>query len=718
MSATLSSPHPADSVDFSPLKEKLQTYLKPEEVAQIESAFRFGALAHQNQTRVSGEPYITHPLAVALIAAEWHLDAQAMIAALLHDVVEDTNITPGEIAARYGQAAADLVAALSKLDKLRFKSHQEAQAENFRKMFLAMAKDLRVILLKLADRLHNMRTLAHMRPEKRRRIANETLEIYARIANRLGLNSLYHELQDLSFRSKNPLRFTVLDKAVRTARGHRREVVGKIKKAIEAQLPQWQIDAEIYGREKHLYSIYLKMQNKRLTFSQVLDIYGFRIIVPNIQSCYVALGALHALYKPIPGKFKDFIALPKTNGYQSLHSTLIGPFGIPIEVQIRTNEMHRIAETGIAAHWLYKENGQPLTLLQQKTHHWLQSMIELQTTTGEAAEFFEHVKVDLFPEEVYVFSPKGKIFNLPRGATPVDFAYAVHTDVGHCAIACRINNEPYAMRTELRNGDVVEIITASEPKPNPAWLEYVRTSRARAQIRHFIRATYNTEAVSLGERLLDQALRHHGLNLEQVSTFAWNRFMRDRGLRSKEEVFTSIALGKRHSVIVARRLAQAQDEESGQGNVASPKFDAVIQIYGTEGNHIVRAPCCQPIPGDPIIGLLKKGQGLEIHHVRCEHIPEIRVNSRQWIDVAWAKENLQSFPVGIRITIEYARGVLGNIANAITQSGTDIEKVHFDNDAENLRTLYFTLDIRDRKHLADVIRTIRHIKHVKNVRRA
>ncbi|GAB1461999.1 hypothetical protein MASR2M50_37740 [Thauera sp.] len=506
------------ALDFQQLKSKLQTYLKPEDVGRVEAAYHFSADAHAGQFRVSGEPYVSHPVAVCSLVADWHLDPQALIAALLHDVMEDTHITKAEIAERFGKVSAELVDGLSKLDKIEFRSQEEAQAENFRKMLLAMASDLRVILIKLADRLHNMRTLDHMRPAKRRRIANETLEIYAPIANRLGLNDLFRELQELSFRNKYPLRFEVLAKAIRSARGNRREVVGKILASIEERLPQWGIAAEVQGREKHLYGIYRKMVEKHLSFSQVLDIYGFRVIVRDVPSCYLALGALHSMYKPVPGKFKDYLAIPKANGYQSLHTTLIGPFGMPVEVQIRTREMHHIAETGVASHWLYKEDEKTLTELQQKTHSWLQSLLELQSASGEATEFLEHVKIDLFPGEVYVFSPKGKIFSMPKGSTPVDFAYAVHTDVGNRCVACRINGDLMPLRSELRNGDQVEIITAAHANPNPAWLSYARTGKARAQIRHFMKNAQQDESVTLGERLLNQALRPHGLTLGQISS--------------------------------------------------------------------------------------------------------------------------------------------------------------------------------------------------------
>ena len=706
------------SLDFQQLKSKLETYLKPEDVGRVEAAYHFSADAHAGQFRVSGEPYVSHPVAVCSLVADWNLDPQALIAALLHDVMEDTHISKAEIAERFGKVAAELVDGLSKLDKIEFRSQEEAQAENFRKMLLAMASDLRVILIKLADRLHNMRTLDHMRPAKRRRIANETLEIYAPIANRLGLNDLYRELQELSFRNKYPLRFEVLSKAIRSARGNRREVVGKILASIEERLPQWGITAEVQGREKHLYGIYRKMVEKRLSFSQVLDIYGFRVIVRDVPGCYLALGALHSMYKPVPGKFKDYIAIPKANGYQSLHTTLIGPFGTPVEVQIRTREMHHIADSGVASHWLYKEDEKTLTELQQKTHSWLQSLLELQSASGEATEFLEHVKIDLFPGEVYVFSPKGKIFSMPKGSTPVDFAYAVHTDVGNRCVACRINGDLMPLRSELRNGDQVEIITAAQANPNPAWLSYARTGKARAQIRHFMKNAQQDESVTLGERLLNQALRPHGLTLGQISSFAWDRFLRDRGVRHKKDVFSDIGMGKRLPVIVARRLAEAQDLESGRPDVVKPKPAGAISIRGSEGVAVQLARCCHPIPGDPIIGTLRKGQGLEVHTHDCPNVAKLRGDRGRWVDVEWehvVDERL--FDVGIRVLSRNARGVLARVASAIAEEDCNIQSVSMESEQGDYTALSFTVQVHDRMHLARVMRAVRRVQEVVRIGR-
>ncbi len=695
------------SLDFERLKKKLASYLKAEDIGRIENAYYFSRNAHQGQYRTSGEPYITHPVAVTELVADWNLDPQALMAALLHDVMEDTHVTKEELTERFGKQTAELVDGLSKLDRIEFSSKEEAQAENFRKMLLAMASDLRVILIKLADRLHNMRTLDYVRPAKRRRIATETLEIYAPIANRLGLNQLYRELQELSFMHKHPMRYAVLDKAVKSARGNRRELVGKVLGALEGRLPQWGISAEIQGREKHIYGIYRKMVEKHLTFSQVLDIYGFRVIVPDVPSCYLTVGALHALYKPVPGKFKDYIAIPKANGYQSLHTTLIGPYGTPVEVQVRTRQMHHVAESGVASHWLYKDDESSLSELAQKTHSWLQSLIDLQSASAEATEFLEHVKIDLFPSEVYVFTPQGHILSLQRGATPVDFAYAVHTDIGNRCVACRVNGELVPLRTELRNGDQVEIITAAHAGPNPAWLSYVRTGKARAQIRHYLKTVQQDEAVALGERLLNQALRPHGLSLGQISTFAWDRFLRDRGVRTKREIFADLGLGKRLPVIVARRLAQAQDQESGRPDVIKPKPAGAVMIRGSEGAAVQLARCCHPIPGDDIIATVRKGQGLEVHVHDCAAVARLRGDRGRWIDVGWEPDPDRMFEVSIRVVTIDNRGVLAKVASALSEAEANILNVTMDSEQPPYTVLYFNVEVIDRRHLAKVLRHVR-----------
>ena len=696
----------AESLDR--FKAALAAYLPDDDVARVEAAYRFAAEAHRGQQRNSGEPYISHPLAVASTLAAWRMDPQALMAGLLHDVMEDTDVGKAQLADVFGKAAAELVDGVSKLDKIENQSYEEAQAENFRKMLLAMARDVRVILVKLADRLHNMRTLDAVRLDKRRRVARETLDIYAPIANRLGLHAVYRELQDLSFQYLKPMRFRVLTKAMRQARGNRREVVGKILTAIQKRLPERDIQADVFGREKHLFSIYHKMREKRLSFSQVLDIFGFRVVVADVPTCYLALGALHGLYKPVPGKFKDYIAIPKANGYQSLHTTLIGPYGTPVEVQIRTREMHHVAQTGVASHWLYKDE-HALTELQQKTHKWLQSLIELQSASKDSTEFLEHVKVDLFPDEVYVFTPKGKILALPRGATPVDFAYAVHTDIGNRCVACRLNFETMPLRTELKNGDRVEIITALQAAPNPAWLSYVRTSRARAQIRHFLKTRQTEESAQLGERLLVQALRADGAEPATVDAAIWERYLKEGGGKSRRHVLTDIGLGIRLPAIVARRLAELRGN-AGSGAAARPA--GPILIRGSEGVAVQLARCCRPIPGDPVVGLIRKGQGLMVHTHDCPALSKLRGDRGEWVDVEWDPGVTGSFEVGLRVIAQNRRGVLANIAAAISSEEANIVDVSMDDDRTTTTSLYFALLTGNRGHLARILRAIRRIPEV------
>ena len=700
--------------DVSHLTTRL-TYLKPEDTAQIEAAFQLSDAAHTGQFRVSGEPYICHPLAVAEILAEWHLDGQALMAALLHDVMEDTAITKQEIGEKFGKAVAELVDGVSKLDKIEFQTEVHAQAENFRKMLLAMARDVRAILIKIADRLHNMRTLGAMAPEKRQRIARETLEIYAPIANRLGLNSVYDELEDLSFRHLYPNRFDVLAKAVKAARGNRREVVGKVLEAIKQKLKDCQIEAAITGREKHLYSIYKKMQGKSLTFSEVFDIYGFRVIVKDVPTCYLTLGALHQLYKPIPGKFKDYIAIPKANGYQSLHTTLFGPFGTPIEIQIRSQDMHKIAEAGVASHWLYKSGDAGINEMQQKTHQWLQSLLEIQSESGDATEFLEHIKVDLFPDEVYVFTPKGKIMALPRGATGVDFAYAVHTDVGNRCVAVKINQELTPLRTELRNGDQVEIITASHAKPNPSWLNYVITGKARSHIRHFLKTMQYEESATLGERLLNQALRALGADPAEITEAQWEKLLRENTGKNRPEILADIGLGKRLNIVVARQLlAVTETTEERKHAPMGP-----ITVRGTEGMAVQYARCCRPIPGDPIIGFIKKGQGLVIHTHDCPIIAKNRADTDKWLDVEWDPEAPRKpFDVNIKLVVANQRGVLAKVAAAIADAGSNIDNVSMEEeDGSAYTTMNFTLQVENRIHLANVMRSLRKITEVVRITR-
>ena len=699
--------------EIEQLSEQLSSYLKPEDIHQVREAFDFSKAAHAGQFRKSGEAYIYHPIAVAGILAQWHMDPQALMAALLHDVVEDTPTTKIEIGEKFGKQVADLVDGVSKLDKIEFQTEIHAQAENFRKMLLAMARDVRVILIKLADRLHNMRTLNVMHAEKRKRIAGETLEIYAPIANRLGLNSVYQELEDLSFRYLYPTRYRVLAKAVKAARGNRREVVGKVLEAIKQRLHEANVEASVTGREKHLYSIYRKMQEKNLAFSEVFDIYGFRVLVKDAPSCYLALGVLHGLYKPIPGKFKDYIAISKANGYQSLHTTLFGPFGTPLEVQIRTFDMHKLAEAGVASHWLYKSTDTSLNEVQQKTHQWLQSLLEIQSESGDSAEFLEHIKVDLFPDEVYVFTPKGKIMALPRGATAVDFAYAVHTGVGNRCVAVKINHELMPLRTELRNGDQVEIVTAAHANPNPAWLNYVVTGKARSHIRHFLKTMQYQESATFGERLLNQAL--HALKIEVVDINAahWESLLRETGAKSKAEILADIGLGKRLSLVVARQLVAQTEPVSSER-----KSLGTITIRGSEGMAVQFAKCCRPIPGDPIIGFIKKGQGLLIHTHDCPSIARYRDDPDKWLDVEWDPDTKKMFDVNIKLIVANQRGVLAKVAAEIAEEGSNIDNVSMgEEDGSRYTTIHFTLQVEDRPHLARVMRGLRKIPEVVRITR-
>src|SRR3954470_15305330 len=691
------------------LFKKWSGYLKPDDIARVETAYQFSEAAHNGQFRASGDPYISHPLAVANILAQLHLDSQALSAALLHDVVEDTAVTKSEISRKFGKPVADLVDGVSKLDRIEFETHEEAQAENFRKMLLAMARDVRVILIKLADRLHNMRTLDAVPGPKRRRIARETLEIYAPIANRLGLNSIYQELEDLAFLYLYPARNRVLSKALKSARGNRREVVGKVEEAINKRLKKDGIEAVVHGREKHLYSIYRKMREKHLSFAKVHDVFGFRIIVKDVPSCYLVLGALHSLYKPIPGKFKDYIAIPKANGYQSLHTTLFGPFGSPIEVQMRTQEMHKIAEAGVASHWLYKSTDAQLSELQRKTHQWLQSLLDMQSESADSVEFLEHLKVDLFPDEVYVFTPKGKIMALPHGATCVDFAYSVHTDIGNRCVAAKVNHELVPLRSELRNGDRVEIITAAHAKPNPAWLSYVVSGKARSHIRHFLKTMQYEESSQLGERLLNQALSALKAQPEHVGESQWEKLLKENSAKSRQEVLADIGLGKQLAIVIARELLSIAEPKGSKGE----KLPGSLIIRGSEGMALQFAKCCHPIPGDPIIGFLKKGHGLVVHTHDCPVARKTRGDPEKWLNVEWAPDTKKLFSVNIKMVVSNHRGVLAKVAAMIAETDSNIDNVSLEQgDSSAYTIIHFTLQVHDRQHLARVMRSLRRVPEI------
>lgn len=705
---------PADSED-SQLTTLLRVYLSQAEIEQVWDAYRYSDGVHKGQMRISGEPYISHPVAVTCILAKLHLDVPTLLAALLHDVVEDSEVSKEELSERFGKQVADLVDGLTKLDKIELQTAVQAQAENVRKMLLAMSQDVRVILVKLADRLHNMQTLDVMKPAKQRRISQETLDIYAPIANRLGLNVIYQELEDLSFKYIYPNRYNVIAKAIKTARGNRKEVISKILESLKTKLADSDIEATVEGREKHLYSVYKKMMNKGLKLSQVGDIYGFRVLVKDMPTCYLTLGSLHNLYKPIPGKFKDYIAISKVNGYQSLHTTLFGPFGTPIEVQIRSHAMHDIAQAGVAAHWLYKTTDANLTQLQQQTHQWLQRLVEIQTESDDSHEFLEHFKVDLFPDEVYVFTPKGNILALPKGSTAVDFAYAVHTDVGNCCVAVKINHELAPLRTEMHNGDHVEIITSALAKPNPAWLNYVVTGKARSHLRHYLKSIKVTESTHLGERMLNTALRALHVEPAQIKVKQWNKVMRDYGARDKAEILADIGLGKRISLMVAHQLL-ASDDEHTQPNTQK-SFDK-ITIRGSEGMAVQFAQCCRPIPGDPILGFINKDKGLVIHTHDCNAISKFKLDPDKWLDVEWDADDKRLFRVDLRVVVVNERGMLAKLAAGISDAGSNIDNVSAEEpDGSQYSTINFTVQVHNRVHLAELIRNLRKIPEVVRMNR-
>ncbi|WP_186083789.1 RelA/SpoT family protein [Burkholderia gladioli] len=711
--ATPEQPRKHGVVSIAKLTAALAEYLPPEEIKEVKAAFHFSDEAHLGQYRQSGEPYITHPVAVAEICAGWKLDAQAVMAALLHDVMEDQGVMKSELAERFGPKVAELVDGLSKLDKMEFRSREEAQAENFRKMLLAMARDVRVILVKLADRLHNMRTLGAVPMEKRRRVARETLDIYAPIAHRLGLNNTYRELQDMSFANFNPHRYATLEKAVKAARGNRREVIGKILESAQRAVGEAKLEAEIMGREKTIYSIYRKMRDKQLSFSQGLDVYGFRVVVEHALECYTCIGALHALYKPVPGKFKDYIASPKMNGYQSLHTTVVGPFGAPIEFQVRTRKMHEIAEAGVAAHWLYKNGGADLNDVQMRAHQWLKSLLDIQSEAGDSSEFLEHVKIDLFPDAVYVFTPKSKIMALPRGATALDFAYSVHSDLGNQCVAVKINNELLPLRTELKSGDIVEVITAPYSKPNPVWLGFVRTGKARSAIRHYLKTMRLNESVQLGERLVDQSLKGYGLSLAEIEPDVWDKLVQWTGNKSRQEIFADIGLGRRVPQVMAKRIevlmsGRDADDELARGD--RPVHHAPpVAITGTEGMSVQLSACCRPIPGDSIMGYIGIGLGMAIHTTDCRVAQRIhRRDPGRWIDVAWAPQPGRLFDVTVKVLVKNTKGIFARVAADITSADANIVHIAMDEDLSHESTvLRFVIQVSDRVHLANVMRRVR-----------
>ena len=692
------------------------TYLKKSEIQDVYKAYHYAFDCHIDQKRRSGEPYITHPVSVACIAANLHLDGPSIIAALLHDVVEDTPATLKEVESKFGKQVAKLVDGLSKLDKLNFNDVVEAQAENFRKMLLAMSSDIRVMIIKLCDRTHNMQTLGHLNEQKRKRIAQETVDIYAPIANRLGLNRIYQELENLCFKHIHPLRHQTITKAIASARGNRKEVVEKILIEVEAKLKKEKIKAEILGREKQPASIHKKMAEKNLGFSEISVIYAFRIIVEDIKDCYHALGVLHSLYKPIPGRFKDYIAIPKANGYQSLHTTLFGPFGMPLEIQIRTLLMNNLAEAGVAAHWMYKTKENQVTRLQQDTNQWLKRLLEIQSDSADSLEFLEHLKVDLFPDEVYVFSPKGKIFVLPKGSTAVDYAYAVHTDVGNSCFVCKINNELVPLRTEVKTGDHIEIITGPMAKPNPSWLNFVITGKARSQIRAFMKKAESSDLVILGYSILNKALKAFHIEPDSIKKKHWDKLLHDYHLKNKDEILIDIALGKRVNIMVAHQLSTIVSGQSSVGR--QEKFLDVISIKGSEGMAIDLADCCHPIPGDPILGYIDKDRGLIIHTHECNEIKKIKVDPEKWVDVEWEPNPDRLFKVKLDILVSNERGVLAKIASVIAEMESNIDKLTTEeSDGGGFTSINFLIEVKSRIHLADIIRNLRKIEQVSRITR-
>ncbi|NIR60169.1 MAG: bifunctional GTP diphosphokinase/guanosine-3',5'-bis pyrophosphate 3'-pyrophosphohydrolase [Gammaproteobacteria bacterium] len=696
---------------MSDLCALLETYLEPAQVSEVYRAYLFGAEAHEGQHRLSGEPYIYHPLAVAKILATMRMDAESLIAAILHDIIEDTPTAKEQLREAFGEEVAELVDGVSKLTQIKFRSRAEAQAENFRKMFLAMAQDIRVILIKLADRLHNMRTLGVMPEYKRRRIARETLEIFAPIASRLGINTMRLELEDLGFAALYPMRYRILEREVRKARGHRKEIVAKIQTAVEQRLEDEGVAGKVIGREKHLWSIYQKMRSKALSFSEVLDVYAFRIVVGAVEDCYRVLGIVHNLYKPVPGRFKDYIAIPKANGYQSLHTTLFGPYGVPIEVQIRTQDMDNVAESGIAAHWLYKSREASGARAQARAREWLRELLEIQRSAGNSLEFIENVKVDLFPDEVYVFTPRGEIMELPRGATALDFAYGVHSDLGNKCVAVKVDRRLVPLRTPLRTGQTVEIITAPGGRPDPAWLDFVVTAKARSSIRHYLKNLQREEAVALGRRLLERSLGAFALTLDALGDGHVKAALADLGVVDLETLLEDIGLGNRMPLLAARRLAHIREGLAGNRVQEADSEDPLL-IKGTEGMVVNLAKCCRPIPGDPILGFVSAGRGIVIHRGSCRNVAEYRNRPEKWVEVQWDTGVDGEFPVEIRVDVANQKGVLATVAATIAELNSNIENVELSEREGVTTTLVLTVTVRERKHLARIMRHIRAIPQV------
>jgi len=685
-------------------------YLESKKVDDIRRAYHFAEQAHEGQTRRSGEPYITHPLAVAHVLAMMHLDDECIMAGLLHDVIEDTDVSREELAKEFSEEVALLVDGVSKLAKAAFETQKHAQAENLRKMLMAMSQDIRVIIVKLADRLHNMRTLGHLRPDKRRRIAHETLDIYAPIAQRLGMNLMRRELEDLGFHVLYPIRYRVLTEAVRKARGNRKEIVSQITASLVERIEQENLVAEIQGREKNVYSLYQKMVSKQLSLSEVMDVYAFRIVVDDVDSSYRMLGVAHNLYKPVQGKFKDYIAIPKANGYQSLHTVLFGPYGVPIEVQIRSREMDRMAEAGVAAHWLYKTGeSEGSNQAHRLARQWLQGLLEMQKGAGDSVEFLENLRIDLFPEEIYVFTPKGKIMSLPRGASVVDFAYAVHSDVGNNCVAGKVGRHLVPLSTKLTTGQSVEIITSSSSHPNPAWLNFVITAKARSSIRHHLKQLRNEDAELLGRRLLRKHLNVFETTLEDIPEQRITELLEDLEIDSFDYVLSEIGLGNRSALVVAQKLVQDKDVDDAAS--------IPVLISGTEGLVVSFARCCHPIPGDPVDGFISAGRGIVVHRTSCKNTVKLRTQNEKWIDVQWADDVTREFPVEVLIQAKNQRGVLATIAVAISEMNSNIDNVVVDERDSTYSDMRLTIEVNGRQHLAQIIRRLRRIEMIERIAR-
>ncbi len=695
----------------------LSDYLDQEHIDDVVRAYHFGAQAHTGQFRKSGEAYICHPVSVAISLAEMRMDTRGIMAAILHDVIEDTPISKTQLSELFSPEVADLVDGVTKLTKLDNKSRAEAQAENVRKMFLAMAKDLRVIMVKLADRLHNMQTLGAMSPAAKRRIAKETLEIYAPIANRLGMNKVRHQLESLGFKALYPRRHAIISHAVKKARGHRKEIIDTIQGSIHNRLSQACMACTVVGREKNIASIYQKMLHKKISFSDVFDVYAFRIYCVSVDDCYRALGCVHNLYKPIPGRFKDYIALPKANGYQSLHTVLIGPYGVPIEIQIRTHEMHRMSESGIAAHWLYKSENETNETAQARANEWLRDLLEIQKSAGDSLEFIDNLKIDLFPQEVFVFTPQGGIIKLPRGATVVDFAFAVHTDIGNSCVSARIDKKLVPLQSQLENGMTVEVITASWARPNPLWLNYVVTAKARSSIRTYLKHFKQQEAINLGRRLLEKELVSLDMQLDAIDDSRIKQVLEVLKMNSLDELLEDIGLGNKMPLLVAKRFAQDDVHAAVKLDDHESRNETPLVIKGTEGMVVTLAKCCRPIPGDPIIGFFNPGKGIVVHHHECRNSNDVRKKQTSWLDVEWSQEVSGEFPAEIRIELLNQRGTLATVASTISSMDSNIENVKVVDQDARVSVDLITLTVKDRVHLANIIRKLKKLNIILKITR-